>query len=105
MPFSQLKISSILASTKSARRRLSFGAASGLPLFVKIVKPIKVAGSCPANQIRVDQWLIVETEPKMRTAHAAVLWKADAAVRNELTRFDLAYRGFDEPAVLPPLVF
>src|ERR1700758_2269500 len=40
----------------------------------------------------------------MRTAHAAVLREADAAVRDELARFDLRYGGLHEPAILPSLL-
>src|SRR5271169_6070891 len=41
----------------------------------------------------------------MGTAHTAVLREADAAVRNELTGFDLSHCGFNQPTVLPSLLF
>jgi len=63
---------------------LSFGATIGNPLVHKFVKPIKVARSRPSDQVRVDQFLVPKAEAQMGTARAAVLRKADTAVRGEL---------------------
>src|SRR6266849_10469868 len=102
---SQNKISSILARTIRALRRLSFGGTSGLPLVVKVVKPIKVAGSGFADEFGLDELLVSQAEPQISAAHAAVLREANAAVRQELAGFDLAGRGFNQLAELPTLLF
>src|SRR6266852_4820495 len=52
--FSQVKISSILPRTKTPRRRFNSGATAARPLIHKLVKPIKIARSCLAHEIRVD---------------------------------------------------
>src|SRR5713226_3844233 len=41
----------------------------------------------------------------MWATHASVLGKADTAVRNKLSRFDLADRCLDKPSELLPLLF
>ena len=100
---SHAKISSIFESTNTARRRLSLGAIRGLPLVVKHVKPIKVAGSWSTNEFGVDKLLIAQAQSQLCAADAAVLREADAAVRQELAGFDLADRGADQLAEFPPL--
>ena len=61
--FSQVRISSILPRTKTARLRLSSGGIRGRRLIHKFVKPVKVARSCDADEICVDQLLVVKTKP------------------------------------------
>src|ERR1700674_2665845 len=100
--FSHARISSIFDSTIKARRRLSFGGTRGLPLVVKMVKPIKVTRSGTADQFGIDQLLVAQAQTQLGAAHAAVLRKADAAVRQELADFDLADGGSHQPAVFLP---
>src|SRR6201981_3730119 len=102
---SQDRISSIFPRTTQARRRLISGDTRARPLIQKLVKPIKIAGSWFSNQVRADQFLVTQTEAQMRTAQASVLREADAAVRRELARFDLANGRFDEATVVPALFF
>jgi hypothetical protein len=68
----------------------------GRPLIHKIVKPIKVARSCFADEIRIDELLVVEAKSQTAAAPATVLGEANATVRHKLTRFDLANRCFNE---------
>src|SRR5271170_1459400 len=102
---SQCRISSIFSSTNKARRRFSLGAIGGGPLVLKLVNPIKVARSRPANQFRIQQLLIPQADSQMRAAHTSVLGKTDSAVRQELPRFNLIYRSLDQLAKLPALLF
>src|ERR1700690_1862093 len=101
--FSHAKISSIFESTSEARRRLSFGVTKGLPLVVKMVKPIKVTGSRTADELRVDELLVVQAQTQLGAAHASVLWEADTAVWDELACFDLTDGGSHQLAELTPL--
>ena len=71
----------------------------------KLVKPGKVARSWGKGKTGFDQGLVIETEPKMGTAHAAVLGKADPAVSRELRSFDLADRRCDKTIEFPALFF
>ena len=103
--FSQDKISSILPSTKTARRRLISGVTIATQLIHKLVKPGKLIPSRCANQIRIDQLLIVETEANMRTARAAVLRKPDTTVERELRGLDLADRRCQKATKFQSLFF
>jgi len=78
MAFSHNKISSIFESTNTARRRLSFGATSGLPLVVKHVKPIKVGGSWLTNEFGLGECLVPEAQAEVCTANTPVLREADS---------------------------
>jgi hypothetical protein len=69
------------------------GATSSLPLVVKQVKPVKVAGSGETNKFGIDKLLIAKAQAQLRATDTAVLGEADAAVRKELACFDLANRG------------
>src|SRR5271170_6688278 len=101
---SQCRISSIFSSTNKARRRFSLGAIGGGPLLLKLVNPIKVARSRPANQFRIQQLLIPQADPEMRAAHTAVLGESDSTVRKELTRFNLVDRRLHQLAKFPALL-
>jgi hypothetical protein len=78
---------------------------SGAPLFLKLVKPIKVACSWAANQFRISQLLIVETKSQMRAAHTSVLRETDSAMGKEVAGFNLADGGLNELSKLSTLVF
>src|ERR1019366_7289087 len=101
---SHARISSIFDSTIKARRRLSFGATKGLPLVVKMFKPIKVARSRTADEFGVDERLVAEAQPQLGATQTSVLREANAAVRSKLACFDLADRGSDQLAELTPLL-
>src|SRR6202140_2335175 len=102
--FSQAKISSIFESTNTARRRLSFGATRGLPLFVKHVKPIKVARSRLTNEFGINQWFVAKTQPEVGTADAPVLRKTNPRPGRELGSFDLTNRCINQLAKLSTLL-
>src|SRR5271154_3140335 len=76
----------------------------GGPLLLKLVNPIKVARSRPANEFKIQQLLIPQANPQMRAAHTAILGKSDSAVRKELPRFNLIHGCLDQLAKLPPLL-
>ena len=78
---------------------------SGAPLLLKLVKPIKVARSRAANEFRIPQLLIAQTESQMSAAHTSVLREADTAMGKEVTGFNLAGRGLNELAKFSTLVF
>src|ERR1700693_6088506 len=105
MAFSHAKISSIFESTNTARRRLSFGAARGLPLVVKHVKPIKVGGSWLTNEFGSDECLVPKAQTEVCTADAPVLRETDSWVGWELGSFDLTGGRFDQLAKLLALFF
>src|SRR2546429_9089821 len=89
-----------------SRRRLSFGTAIGRPLIHKLVKPVKVARSCLADEIRRDQVVVAEAKSQIRAGHAAVLRKPNAAVWIEVPRLDLVYRRLlDQSAKFLTLFF
>jgi hypothetical protein len=90
--------------TSRARRRSRFRVI-GNPLIRKLVKPIKVARSRFANQVYVDQLLVVQAETQMGTADTAVLWEANPAMARKLTGFDLANRCLDHSTKLTALFF
>src|SRR5271170_7692970 len=101
---SQCRISSIFSSTNKARRRFSLGAIGGGPLVLKLVNPIKVARSRPANQFRIQQLLISQADSQVGTTHTAVLGKSNAAGRKKLTRFNLIDCGLNQLAKFPALL-
>src|SRR6266436_6047091 len=86
---SQARISSILVRTNRARLRLSLGSIGGI-LVCKLVKPTKVVCSWTSYERSFGQVRSSQTEPDVGTAGAGVLGKADAAVGQELGRFDPA---------------
>src|SRR5207253_11423217 len=100
---SQARISSILVSTKWARRRLSLGSIGG-SLVMKLVKPIKAFCSWPPDESGLDQLLASETKPDIRTAAAGVLRETDAAVWQELSRLDLPDGDLNQLTELAPLL-
>ena len=59
-------------------------------MLLKMFKPIKIACSRLAPELRVDYGLVPQAQPPMRAAGASIHREADAAVRRELTGFDLA---------------
>jgi len=69
-------------------------------LVIKLVKPTKVFGSWPPNEGGFDQLRFVQAEPEIGAAAARVLRKANAAVRQELRRLDLADAFMNLPAWL-----
>src|SRR5208283_4837558 len=105
LTFSQDKISSILPSTNTARCRLISGVTISPLLIHKLVKPGKVARSRCKGKTGFDQCLVIETEPKVRAAHAAVLGKADPAVGRELSGLNLADYGCNKSAEFQALLF
>ena len=105
MAFSQDRISSILESTNTARRRLSFGATSDLPLVVKHVKPIKVGRSWLTNEFGSSECFVSNTKSEVGTADASVLRETDSWMRRKLGSFDLTSCGLDQLAKLLPLLF
>src|SRR6202162_878765 len=86
---SQARISSILVRTNRARLRLSLGSMGGV-LVIKLVKQTKVLCSWTPHQRRFGQVRPSQTETNVGTAGAGVLGKANATVRQELSRFDPA---------------
>src|SRR5207253_1016144 len=100
---SQARISSILVSTKWARRRLSLGSIGG-SLVIKLVKPIKAFCSWSPDESGLDQLLASETKPDIGTAAARVLRETDAAVGQELGGLDLLDGGFNQLAEFAALV-
>ena len=62
----------------------------GRPLVVKLVKPIKIAGSGSTSEFQVDQWLISKAQAQMGAVHTAVSRKANPAVLRKLPSRDLA---------------
>src|SRR3989441_8907614 len=85
---SQARISSILVSTKRARLGLSLGSMGGFSVR-KLVKPTKIFGSWPPHQSGLDQLLPSQTQPYIGAAAAGVLGEADAAMRRELSGFEI----------------
>src|SRR5664280_2885213 len=85
---SQARIASILLRTSWARRRFSLGGMGGY-LVTKFVKQTKI-DSRLADQPALNQIALVEAEPKKRAGRTRVLGEADAAVRQEQSRFDTA---------------
>src|SRR5271154_3630074 len=77
----------------------------GGPLLLKLVNPIKVARSWPANEFRIQQLLISQADPQMRATHTSVLGKANPAVRKELARFNLISCSLNQLAKFPSLLF
>jgi hypothetical protein len=71
---------------------------------MKLVKPIKLFCSWPGDESGLDQLLVSETKPNVRTATAGVLREADAAVGEELRSLDLPDRRFDELPELAALL-
>jgi hypothetical protein len=57
---------------------------------MKLVKPIKAFCSWPPDEGGLDQLVASETEPDIGAATARVLGETDAAVGQELGRFDSA---------------
>src|SRR5579864_5820721 len=98
-------ISSILAKTNTARLRLSVGATIGTLLIHKLVKPIKVARSWPADQVCFNELRIIKAQTQMRAAHTAVIRETDPAVRGEMPRFQLMDRRLNQPAEFFALLF
>jgi len=96
---SQTRISSILPSTNTARRRLNFGGMGGF-LVIKLVKPTKIVCSWTPNESSVGQLLLSETKPHIGTAAARVLRKADATVLQKVCRPDTANCAFHQAAKL-----
>ena len=82
---------------------MSSGEAIGNPLIHKFVKPIKVAGSRPTDEVRFNQVLITEAKTQMRAADTAVLRETDAAVGGELPGFQLLNGRFNQTAEFTPL--
>src|ERR1022692_2109445 len=78
---SHAKISSILVRTKRARLRLSLGDI-GIGLKRKFVKQTKI-DSRFAHECGFDQVALIEAEADEGAGRARILWKADAAVRQE----------------------
>jgi hypothetical protein len=76
------------------------------PLILKLVNPIKVARSRPANERCIHQLLIPQADLQMRATFASVLRETNSAVRKELARFDLTdgclYQLTELPA--PPFI-
>jgi hypothetical protein len=83
---------------------LSFGGTSGLPLIHKVVKPIKVTGSRTTNKLRFDELLVSEAQSELRATDASVLREPDAAMRHELTSFDMTGRRLNHTAKFFPLL-
>ena len=77
----------------------------GLLSIHKLVKPSKVVRSWCQGETRIDQLLVIETEPKVRATHTAVLREANPAVGRELGGLDLANRRSDEVAKFRGLFF
>src|SRR5208282_5071863 len=100
--FSHARISSILVRTNSARLRLSFGGI-GIGLKRKFVKQTKV-NSGLAHQCSFDQVTLIEAEPDEGAGGTRILWKADAAVRQEQPGLDPSDRVFDQGCELLPLL-
>src|SRR5208283_660184 len=99
---SHARISSILVRTNSARLRLSFGGIGG-HLVNKFVKQTKV-NSGLAHQCSFDQVTLIEAEPDEGAGGTRILWKADAAVRQEQPGLDPSHRVFDQGCELLPLL-
>ncbi len=83
---------------------MSFVANRGLPLVVKLVKPIKVAGSGFADKFGLDKVLVAQAEAQAGAAQAAVLGEADATVGGEEPSLDLGNGLLDQLAVLLALL-
>ena len=90
--------------TNKARLRLSFGGVIGRPLIRKLVKPIKVARFCLADEVHRYQVVVVKAQPQMWAAHAALLRKPDTAVWIEVPCLDLVYRRLHQSAKFLTLV-
>jgi hypothetical protein len=58
-----------------------------LPLFVKHVKPIKVARSRLSNQLGTNEWLIAKVQTKVSATDASVLREVDSGPGRELGSF------------------
>jgi len=104
-PIAAPKQGPILPRTNTARFRLSWGGIDAPRLIHKLVKPGKVTRSCRTDEIGIDQLLVIETKPEMRTAHAAVLGEADSAVGRELGSLNLIDRCSHKAAKLHTLLF
>src|SRR5207244_5185040 len=100
---SQAKISSIFASTKSARCGFNVGSI-GLFLVIKFVKPTKVLGSWPSDQPGCGQFLFTQTQAHIGATATRVLRKADATVRQEVRGLDLLDRVADQLSELLALL-
>src|SRR6201987_514480 len=83
---SHARISSIFVSTNKARFLFSFGNIGGL-LVRKLVKQTKIV-SRTTDQSGIDHFRLSQTEADIRATGAGILRKPDAAVRQELRRFD-----------------
>jgi hypothetical protein len=70
----------------------------------KLVKQTKIVSQTP-NERCVDQFRLAQTEVDVRTAGTGVLRKPDAAVRQELRRFDPTDGIVDQPAEFLALLF
>src|ERR1035441_1457080 len=99
---SQARISSILVRTNSARLRLSFGGIGG-HLVNKFVKQTKI-DSWLAHERGLDHVAPVEAKPNEWASCARILWKADAAMRQEQPGLDPSHRVFDQGCELLPLL-
>jgi hypothetical protein len=58
----------------------------------------------PADEVRVDQLLVIEAETQVRAADAAVLREPNAAVTSKLACFDLAGGCFYETPIFRALL-
>src|ERR1700739_1070140 len=73
-------------------------------LVIKLVKPTKVFCSWPPHQSGFGHVLPSETQPHVRAAAAGVLREANAAVGEELGRFDPADGACRQLAEFPTLL-
>ena len=74
------------------------------PLVVKMFKPIKIAGSRATNEFGIDKLLIAKADTQFGATDTPFWGEADAAVRQELTCFDLANRGPHQLTEFTPLL-
>jgi hypothetical protein len=74
----------------------------GIGLKRKFVKQTKV-NSGLAHKCSFDQVPLIETEPDKGACRARVLWKADAAVRQEQSGLDPSHGVIDQDCELLPL--
>jgi hypothetical protein len=68
-----------------------------------LVNPVKVTRSWQTNEIGVDQRLVIEAQPQIRTAHATVLGKANATMGRKFAGGDLLDGCFHQLTEFLPL--